>query len=234
VYTHAGLIQATCTSAILQKWKNKQSNTGRDYWYWEPESLEDSETYFDRKEKKFKENFIEQNQSEVVPKLQTAKTETRMRSRKPLRRITSDRGEDDCLSKKKKLNSDTRLTLHQLACARGLCEGRAHVHACRPYTGHVYLCDFHKNKMQPSKESREYWYGRPESLLAQTLAETQKKGDETNLKLPKKYPQKTREIPSMVANSVVSGKSPYGLALRVLSCMQKRPKDSYFLPSSQT
>jgi hypothetical protein len=33
---------------------------------------------------------------------------------------------------------------------------------------------------------------------------------------------------------VVSGKSPYELALRVLSCMQKRPKDSYFLPSSQT
>jgi hypothetical protein len=33
---------------------------------------------------------------------------------------------------------------------------------------------------------------------------------------------------------LVSGKSPYGLALRVLSCMQKRPKDSYFLPSSQT
>jgi hypothetical protein len=64
-----------------------------------------------------------------------------------------------------------------------------------------------KIKMQPSKESREYWYGRPESLLAQTLAETQKKGDETNLKLPKKYPQKTREIPSMVANSVVGGKS---------------------------
>jgi hypothetical protein len=34
--------------------------------------------------------------------------------------------------------------------------------------------------------------------------------------------------------SVVSWKSLYGLALRVLSCMQKRPKDSYFLPSSLT
>jgi hypothetical protein len=44
--------------------------------------------------------------------------------------------------------------------------------------------------MQPSKESREYWYGRPESLLAQTLVETQKKGDETNLKLPKSIPSK--------------------------------------------
>jgi hypothetical protein len=28
------------------------------------------------------------------------------------------------------------------------------------------------------------------------------------------------------------GNSSYRLALRVLSCMQKRPKDSYFLPSS--
>jgi hypothetical protein len=44
--------------------------------------------------------------------------------------------------------------------------------------------------MHPSKESREYWYGRPESLLSQTLAETQKKDDETNLKLPKSIPRK--------------------------------------------
>jgi hypothetical protein len=45
-----------------------------------------------------------------------------------------------------------------------------------------------EKKMNPSKERREYWYGRQESLLAQTLAETQKKGDETNLKLPKSIP----------------------------------------------
>jgi hypothetical protein len=32
-----------------------------------------------------------------------------------------------------------------------------------------------KKKKRSRKESREYWYGRPESLLAQTLAETQKK-----------------------------------------------------------
>jgi hypothetical protein len=52
-----------------------------------------------------------------------------------------------------------------------------------------------EKKMQPSKESREYWYGRPESLLAQTLAETQKKGDETNLKLPKSIPRKPERNP---------------------------------------
>jgi hypothetical protein len=49
----------------------------------------------------------------------------------------------------------------------------------------------------------------------------------------KMFPE-TLEVPSMVANSVVGGNPSYGLALRVLSCMQKRPKDSYFLPSSQT
>jgi hypothetical protein len=66
------------------------------------------------------------------------------------------------------------------------------------------------------QSSREYWYGRPESLLAQTLAETQKKGNKTNLKYPKSIPKNPRDLPSMVANSVVGGKSPYGLALRVL------------------
>jgi hypothetical protein len=47
-----------------------------------------------------------------------------------------------------------------------------------------------KRKKQSSEERREYWYGRPESLLAQTLAETHKKGNKTNFKTPKKYPQK--------------------------------------------
>jgi hypothetical protein len=70
------------------------------------------------KKKQFKENFIEQNQSEVVPKLQIAKTETRMSFRKPLRRITSDREKDDCLFNKKILNLATLLSLHQLACPR--------------------------------------------------------------------------------------------------------------------
>jgi hypothetical protein len=69
------------------------------------------------------------------------------------------------------------------------------MHASCVKVGHVYMhagliqaaCTSMdpEKKMQPSKESREYWYGRPESLLAQTLAKTQKKGDETNLKLPK-------------------------------------------------
>jgi hypothetical protein len=37
-----------------------------------------------------------------------------------------------------------------------------------------------KKKKQSGEGSREYWYGRPESLLAQTFAETQKKGSKTN------------------------------------------------------
>jgi hypothetical protein len=78
-----------------------------------------------------------------------------------------------------------------------------------------------KKKMQPSKESREYWYGRPESLLAQTLAETQKKGDETNLKLPKSIPRKPERSPVWSPILLWVGNPSYGLALRVLSCMQK-------------
>jgi hypothetical protein len=105
------------------------------------------------KRKQFNEDFIEQNKYEVVPKLQNEKTETRMRSKKSLRRITSDSGADDCLSKNKFLNSDTRLTLHQLACARGLCEGRVWVHACIPYTGHVYLYEFCKIKSSQAKKA---------------------------------------------------------------------------------
>ena len=45
-----------------------------------------------------------------------------------------------------------RLTLPQLACTRGLWEGTERVHACRPYTSHMYLCDLEK-KMQSSKET---------------------------------------------------------------------------------
>jgi hypothetical protein len=35
-------------------------------------------------------------------------------------------------------------------------------------------------------------------------------------------------------NWCYGGKSPYGLAFRVILCMQIRPKESYFLPLSQT
>jgi hypothetical protein len=59
-----------------------------------------------------------------------------------------------------------------------------------PYTNRVCLFSFPEKKNQSSKETREYWYGRSESLLVQTLVETQKKGNKTNLKNPKKYPQK--------------------------------------------
>jgi hypothetical protein len=102
-----------------------------------------------------------------------------MSSRKPLRRITSDRGEDDCLPKRNFLKSYMRLTLPQLACTRGLCEGRAQVHLCRPYTGCMYLCGSRK-KDEVKKRNKDNWYGRPESLLADTFVETLKISNETN------------------------------------------------------
>jgi hypothetical protein len=41
------------------------------------------------------------------------------------------------------------------------------------------------------QRNRDNWYGRPESLLAQTFAETLKTSNETNfLKIPKKTPRK--------------------------------------------
>jgi hypothetical protein len=74
-----------------------------------------------------------------------------MSSRKPLRRIISDRGEDDCLSKRNFLKSYMRLTLPQLACTCELWEGRVQVHACRPYTG---MClHWYWKKMHSSKET---------------------------------------------------------------------------------
>jgi hypothetical protein len=72
-----------------------------------------------------------------------------------------------------------RLTLPQLACTRGLWEGRARVHACRPYTGRVYLCGSRKKNVVKHR-NRDNWYGRPESLLAQTFAETLKTRNETS------------------------------------------------------
>jgi hypothetical protein len=62
--------------------------------------------------------------------------------------------------------------------------------------------------MQPSKERREYWYGRPESLQAQTLAETQKKGDETNLKLPKSITRKPKRSPVWLPIMLSVGNPP--------------------------
>ena len=75
-----------------------------------------------------------------------------MSSRKPLRRITSDRGEDNCLSKRNYLESYTRLTLPQLECIGDFCEGRVRVHASRPYIGACTSVGLEK-KMQSSKET---------------------------------------------------------------------------------
>jgi hypothetical protein len=56
------------------------------------------------------------------------------------------RVEDDCLFLRRILWVLRHVALHQQAYACGLCEGRARVHACRPYTGRVYLYDFVKIK----------------------------------------------------------------------------------------
>jgi hypothetical protein len=86
----------------------------------------------------------------------------------------------------------------------------------------VYLCGSEK-KITVKQRNRDNWYGRPESLLAQTLQKLKKQEMKPVLKIPKKkknIPRNPRDFPSMVANSVVSGKSPYGLANRVILCMQ--------------
>jgi hypothetical protein len=57
--------------------------------------------------------------------------------------------------------------------------------------------------------NRDSWYGRPESLLAQTLQKLQKPGKNTSLlKIPKNIPRNPRDFPSMVTNSVVVGNPP--------------------------
>jgi hypothetical protein len=74
-------------------------------------------------------------------------------------------------------------------------------------------------KNAAKQRNRDNWYGRPESLLAQTFAETLKISNETNyfffffFKNTQKDSQKTLEIPSMVANSVVGGNPSYGLSI---------------------
>ena len=72
-----------------------------------------------------------------------------------------------------------------------------------------------EKKMQPNKESKECWYRRPESLLAQNFAETLKTSNETKKKLeiPKKGLPETLETPSTVANFVVGGNPSYGIII---------------------
>jgi hypothetical protein len=72
-----------------------------------------------------------------------------------------------------------RLTLPQLVCTCGLCEGRVLVHACKPYTSRVYLYGSRK-KNAVKQRNRDNWYGRLESLLAHTFAETLKTRNETS------------------------------------------------------
>jgi hypothetical protein len=119
--------------------------------------------------------------------------------------IDFDREEDDCL--KICMESYTLLLLLQLAFTRGLKESRVRVHACKPYAGRVYLCGSRKHTVK--QINRDSWYGRPESLLAQTLQKLQKTGKQTSLlKIPKNIPRNPRDFPSMVSNYVVVGNTP--------------------------
>jgi hypothetical protein len=98
----------------------------------------------------------------------------------------SDREEDDYL--KNFLESYTLLLLLQLAFTCGLKESMAWVHMCRPYAGRVYLFGSRKNIVK--QRNRDSWYGRPESLLAETLQKLQKTRKKTSLfKNTQKYSQ---------------------------------------------
>jgi hypothetical protein len=65
------------------------------------------------------------------------------------------------------------------------------------------------SKKHSQANNKDSWYGKPDSLLAQTLQKLQKTGKKTSLlKLPKNTPRNPRDFPSMVANSVVVGNPP--------------------------
>jgi hypothetical protein len=71
-----------------------------------------------------------------------------MRSRKPLRSMTSIREEFDCLFLKKYfIYIGTLLTLKQLAYVHGLSKGRVRMYVCRPTAGHIHLCNLSKIKL---------------------------------------------------------------------------------------
>ena len=90
------------------------------------------------------------------------------------------------------------------------------------YRPRVPLWVSKKKKNAVKERDRDKWYGRQKSLLAQTFAETLKTRNETSffLNTQEKIFPETLEIPSMVANSVVSGKSPYRLEFRFILCIQ--------------
>jgi hypothetical protein len=111
VYTRADLMQAACTSENLKNEKTNNQALAKTTGIEDQNLLKTHKLTLIEKRKQFKENFIEQTNLRwnLSYKLQT--TKTRMSSTKPLRRITSDRGDDDCLPKRNFLKSYTRLTL---------------------------------------------------------------------------------------------------------------------------
>jgi hypothetical protein len=97
VYTRVDLIQVVCTSKSLKNVKTSNQALAETTGIEDQNLLKTQKLTLTEKIKQFKENFIEQTnlRRNLSYKLQT--TKTRMSSRKPLRRISYDRGEDDCL-----------------------------------------------------------------------------------------------------------------------------------------
>jgi hypothetical protein len=74
----------------------------------------------------------------------------------------------------------------------------------------VYLCGSPKHSQEKVKEN---WYGKPDSLLAQTLQKLKRKDRQEKLVFKttqklNKIPRTLESFPSMVANSVVGEKHP--------------------------
>jgi hypothetical protein len=65
------------------------------------------------------------------------------------------------------------------------------------------------SKKHSQTNNRDNWYGKPDSLLAQSLQKLKKTGKKTSvLRLPKNTPKNPRDFPSMIVNSVVVGNLP--------------------------
>jgi hypothetical protein len=107
MYTCADLVQAVCSSETLKNEKTNNQELAETIGIEDQNLLKTQKLTLTEKRKQFKENFIEQTNLSwnLSYKLQT--TKTRMSSRKPLRRINSDRGDDDCLPKRIFLKSYT-------------------------------------------------------------------------------------------------------------------------------
>jgi hypothetical protein len=132
--------------------------------------------------------------TDVKPRLKTVTTETRTRSRKPLRSMNSIREEVYFLFLKKYfLYTCTLLTLKKPAYVCRLSKGRACMYASRPTTSRVHLCNFSKIKLTV-KDDKAVSIGMADQnpLKTQDLTENSKMIIKP-IKVPKNYPLKTLE-----------------------------------------